>query len=56
MQTVAAAAEELASSVGEITRQVAHAATISERAVQDAQRTDAIVRALAEGATRSAMW
>jgi methyl-accepting chemotaxis protein len=50
MQTVAAASEELASSISEITRQVSHAATISERAVQDAQRTDTIVRALADGA------
>ncbi len=52
MQTVASAAEELASSIGEITRQVAHAAGIGERAVQDAQRTDTIVRALAEGAQK----
>ena len=52
VQTVAAAAEELSASIGEITRQVAQSAKITEKAVADARRTDATVRALAEGAQR----
>jgi methyl-accepting chemotaxis protein len=50
VQTVAAAAEELSSSIGEISRQVAQSATITARAVDNARRTDTIVRALADGA------
>jgi methyl-accepting chemotaxis protein len=52
VQTVAAAAEELSTSISEITRQVSQSARISERAVDDARRTDGIVRALAEGAEK----
>jgi methyl-accepting chemotaxis protein len=52
MQTVAAAAEELSASISEISRQVAQSAKISGKAVDDAQRTDTIVRALAEGAQK----
>jgi methyl-accepting chemotaxis protein len=52
VQTVAASAEELSSSIGEISRQVAQSAKITEKAVADARRTDATVRALAEGAQR----
>ncbi len=52
MQTVAAAAEELSSSIAEISRQVAQSASVTALAVSDAQRTDAIVRALAEGARK----
>jgi len=52
VQTVATAAEELTASIGEISRQVAEATGVTARAVQDAQRTDATVRALAESATR----
>ncbi|WP_160938863.1 methyl-accepting chemotaxis protein [Teichococcus coralli] len=52
VQTVATAAEELSASIGEISRQVAQATGVTARAVQDAQRTDATVRALAESATR----
>jgi len=52
VQTVATAAEELTASIGEISRQVAQATGVTARAVQDAQRTDATVRALAESATR----
>ena len=52
VQTVAASAEELGASIGEITRQVAQSSKITEKAVSDARRTDAIVRALAEGAQR----
>jgi methyl-accepting chemotaxis protein len=52
MQTVAAAAEQLSASIAEISRQVAQSAKISGKAVDDAQRTDTIVRALAEGAQK----
>jgi methyl-accepting chemotaxis protein len=50
VQTVAAAAEELASSISEISRQVAQSTAITARAVDSARRTDTIVRALADGA------
>jgi methyl-accepting chemotaxis protein len=50
VQTVAAAAEELSSSISEISRQVAQSADITTRAVENARRTDTIVRALADGA------
>jgi methyl-accepting chemotaxis protein len=50
VQTVAAAAEELSSSITEISRQVAQSADITTRAVENAHRTDTIVRALAAGA------
>lgn len=52
VHTVASTAEELTSSIGEISRQVAHAADMTGKAVINAQRTDAIVRALAEGAQK----
>ena len=52
VQVVASTADELSSSIGEISRQVAQSAEMTGRAVLDAQRTDAIVRALAEGADR----
>jgi methyl-accepting chemotaxis protein len=52
MQTVASAAEELTASIGEISRQVAQSAKVTGKAVEDAHRTDAIVRALAEGAQK----
>lgn len=52
VETVAVAAEELTASIDEINRQVSHASTIAGRAVADAQRTDKIVRALAESAER----
>ena len=52
VQTVAAAAEELTSSISEIGRQVAQASRITGQAVSDAQRTDTIVRALAEAAEK----
>jgi methyl-accepting chemotaxis protein len=42
VQTVAAAAEELAASVDEISRQVAQSTRITEKAVSDAHRTDGI--------------
>jgi len=50
VQTVAAAAEELSSSITEISRQVAQSAVITSRAVETARHTDTTVRALAEGA------
>jgi archaellum component FlaC len=52
MQTVASAAEELSASVGEIGRQVTQSSQIADRAVGDANRTDGIVRTLAEGAQK----
>jgi len=52
VQTVAAAADELAASIGEISRQVAQSSGITGKAVAEARRTDAIVRALAEGAQK----
>ncbi|PJG52768.1 chemotaxis protein [Bradyrhizobium forestalis] len=50
VQTVAAAAEELSSSITEISRQVAQSAEVTGRAVDSARRTDTIVRALSDGA------
>ena len=52
VQTVAAASEELAASIDEITRQMARSAKITDRAVADATRTDAIVRVLAQSAQK----
>jgi methyl-accepting chemotaxis protein len=52
LQSVASSAEELSSSIGEISRQVAQSSKITGRAVDDAKRTDGIVRALAEGAEK----
>ncbi len=52
VQTVAAAAEELSASILEISRQVAQSSRITGQAVEDARRTDAIVRALAENAQK----
>ncbi|MBO1074902.1 methyl-accepting chemotaxis protein [Roseomonas marmotae] len=51
-QTAAAATEELASSIGEITRQVGRSAEVSRRAVAEAERTDRTVRDLAETASK----
>jgi methyl-accepting chemotaxis protein len=50
VQTVATAAEELSTSISEISRQVAQSTKITDRAVENARRTDTIVRALADGA------
>ncbi len=52
VQTVAAAAEELTASIAEISRQVAHSAQMTGKAVSNTQRTDVIVRALAESAEK----
>src|SRR5262249_40914298 len=50
VQTVAAASEELSASIAEISRQVAHAATIAGRAVEETRQTDSTVQGLAESA------
>ena len=52
VHTVAAAADELSASIHEINRQVSHSTRITEQAVASANHTDAIVRALADGAQR----
>ena len=52
VQAIAAVAEELAASISEISRQVGQSTSITGRAVADAQRTDDIVRSLADGALR----
>jgi methyl-accepting chemotaxis protein len=46
VQTVAAASEELASSVNEIGRQVTQSASIAQKAVTEAERTNATVQGL----------
>jgi methyl-accepting chemotaxis protein len=50
VQTVAAASEELASSVNEISRQVTQSATISQKAVAEADRTNATIQGLLKDA------
>jgi len=50
VQTVAAASEELASSVTEISRQVAQSASIAQKAVAEADRTNATVQGLLKDA------
>ncbi len=52
VSVVASSAEELGASIREIARQVSQSAAISDRAAQDAARTDGIVKALAGGAQR----
>ena len=52
VQTVAAAAEQLAASIAEIARQVSRSSSITGKAVTDTQRTDVIVRALAQAAEK----
>ncbi len=52
VQTVAAASEELASSISEINRQVSASATLTGKVVHSIRQTDSIVRALAESAAR----
>jgi methyl-accepting chemotaxis protein len=52
VQTVATAAAELSASIAEIGRQVAHSTEITVQAVEDARRTDGIVRALADSAQK----
>lgn len=50
--TVAAAAEELSGSVTEISRQVTRSTEIANKAVGDAERTNATVKALSTGAEK----
>ena len=50
VQTVAAAAEELATTVVEISRRVQRSSSVADKAVDEAKRTDAQVRNLAEAA------
>ncbi|HLZ04397.1 MAG TPA: methyl-accepting chemotaxis protein [Bradyrhizobium sp.] len=50
VQTVAAASEELAGSVNEISRQVAHSAAIAQKAVSEADRTNATIQGLLKDA------
>jgi methyl-accepting chemotaxis protein len=52
MQAVASGAEELAASVGEISRQTANALDISMRAVKQANETNEIVSGLAAAAQK----
>jgi methyl-accepting chemotaxis protein len=52
VQTAAAAAEELVSSINEISRRIADSASLTEQAVAEARRTDGVVKALAEGAAK----
>jgi methyl-accepting chemotaxis protein len=49
---IAAATEQLGASIAEITRQVSHAARITQRAVEETRQTDDTVRGLAESAAR----
>ena len=51
VQTVAAAADQMAGSIAEIARQVGKAAQVAATAAADAERTDAIVASLSEAAT-----
>jgi methyl-accepting chemotaxis protein len=50
VQTVAASAEELSASINEISRQVAHSSGMTDKAIGEARRTDAVVQALADSA------
>jgi methyl-accepting chemotaxis protein len=52
VRAVAAAAEELLASIGEIGGQVGESTQIAARAVEDAKKTDSVVQALATGAQK----
>ncbi|HUA54370.1 MAG TPA: cache domain-containing protein [Candidatus Sulfotelmatobacter sp.] len=52
VQTVAAASEELSSSISEIGRQVAHASGVSRKAAEEGEKTNQTVSGLADGARR----
>jgi methyl-accepting chemotaxis protein len=52
VQTVAAASEELSASISEIGRQVTQAATVSKKAADEGERTNATVAGLAEAAQK----
>jgi methyl-accepting chemotaxis protein len=52
VDSVAAAAEELSASIGDISKQASHAAGIASRAVDQARQTDGTVQGLAQSASR----
>jgi methyl-accepting chemotaxis protein len=52
VESVASAAEELSASIGDISKQAAHAAGIASRAVDQARQTDGTVQGLAQSASR----
>ena len=52
VQTVAAATEELSASIEEISRQMAHSNAVTEKAVDETQKTDTSVQTLAEAAQK----
>ncbi len=52
VQAVASGSEELAASVGEISRQVVHALKITDEAVKEAERTNAVVSGLSQAAQK----
>jgi methyl-accepting chemotaxis protein len=52
VQTVAAATQELAASIKEIASQVARSVSVSDRAKDEASRTEALMRALSDSAER----
>ena len=52
VQTAAAATEEMSASIREIAQQVSRTSEIAEAAMDNAQRSDTIVQALAEGAVK----
>jgi methyl-accepting chemotaxis protein len=52
VQTVAAASEQLSASIAEISQQVARAATIAGRAVDETKQTDSTVQGLASAAQK----
>src|SRR5260221_12213027 len=52
VQSVASASEQLSASIGDISRQAAHAAGIASRAVSQAHATDGTVQGLAKTANR----
>ena len=56
IQTVAAAAEELSGSIGEISRQVHSSNLTAQEAVQEAERTNALVEVLPQRLKKSAKW
>jgi methyl-accepting chemotaxis protein len=52
VQTVSAAGEELTASIGEISRQVADSTAITQRAVEEADRTSDSIKTLAQAAKK----
>ena len=52
VQTVAAAAEQLSVSIADISRQIAQSTGVARRAAEGAQRTEQVVRALADGSQK----